>query len=499
MLSDLTYSPTLSHWTATAVDVRLPAYDRSTVTAGIAHIGVGNFFRVHEARYVDDCLHLPGQSDWGIVGIGVTDSAAARAKAAAYAEQDGLYTMTEYAPDGTASARVIGAMIDYRYAPDDPAGVVELLASASIRIVSMTVTEGGYFRNEATGAFDPGHPDIESDVDNPLPRTVFGLLAAALRRRRSAGVPPFTVVSCDNLRGNGCTARASLVGFARIGDPEFADWIEANVAFPDGMVDRIAPGVDADLAQQLRATTGIPDALPTVAESFSQWVIQDRFPAGRPRLDDVGVELRDDVADFETVKGRILNASHMLLCFPAVLMGYRLVHEAMLDDRLQGLLRQFLELDVIPYVQGPPGVSLQGYVNSVLERFGNPAVGDQLLRIANDGGSKIPTFHTDTTATLLREHADLSREAFLLAAYRQSLFGVDDLGARYVVSEPTLAAADLQLLRSSDPTDALTATPFAALQLFDHALFVDQYCRLVDQITTEGTAATLEGLLSSST
>jgi len=494
--SEPTNATPLNLFTATAApEVRLPTYDRSAVTAGIAHFGVGNFFRVHEARYIDDCLHLPGQAQWGIVGIGVRESADAKAKAERYAAQDGLYTMTEYAPDGSASTRVIGAMIDYRYVPNDPAAVVELLASDPIRIVSMTLTEGGYFRNEANGAFDPNHPEIQQDVNNPMPRTVFGLLAAALRRRRTAGISPFTVVSCDNLRGNGRTARQSLVGFAQITDPEFAEWIQENVAFPDGMVDRIAPGVDAQTAQRVREQTGVADSMPAVAESFSQWVIQDRFPAGRPQLDKVGVELREDVSDFEAVKGRILNASHMLLCFPAILIGHRLVHEAMNDDNLQGLLRQFLERDVIPFIQAPPGVLLQSYVDSVLERFGNPAVGDQLLRIANDGASKVPTFHSRTIETLLREHADISREAFLLAAYRRSLCGIDDRGQSYQVSEPTLTSADLELLHSPEPADALAATPFAALHLADDAVFLARYRQMVDQIETAGTAETLQNLL----
>ena len=484
--------------TAAADDVRLPGYDRAAVTPGIAHIGVGNFFRVHGARYVDDCLHLPGQSDWGIIGIGVLESAQGKAKAAAYAAQDHLYTMTEYAPDGAASARVIGAMIDYRYAPDDPAAVVDLLASPAIRIVTMTLTEGGYFRDEATGRFDPAHPDIQRDLHNPLPRTVFGLLTDALRRRREAGTAPFTVVSCDNLRGNGRTARETLTGFARLTDPDLADWINRAVAFPDSMVDRIAPKVDAATAQRVREDTRIDDALPAVAELFTQWVIQDRFPAGRPALDVVGVQLREDVAEFEAIKGRILNASHMLLAFPAILMGYRLVHEAMRDTRLAGLLRRFLRRDVIPLMKAPPGVLLQHYVDSVLERFANPAVGDQLLRIAADGASKIPTFHTRTLQLLLDQGADISREAFLLAAYRRFLAGVDDAGAHYQVSEPTMTAADLKLLRSPDPVAALTVTPFAALHLADDDSFVDRYRQLVDQFAAVGTAATLQGLLDPS-
>ncbi|NNG35771.1 mannitol dehydrogenase family protein [Nakamurella sp. DB0629] len=474
-----------------APHVRLPGYERGAVTPKIAHFGVGNFFRVHAARYLDDCLHVPGQTDWGIIGIGVLDSPQSRAKAAAYADQDGLYTVTEYAPDGAATARVIGAMIDYLYAPDDPAAVVDTLAGPNIRIVSLTLTEGGYFQDQTTGTFDAAHPDIRADVQSTAPRTAFGMIVAALRRRRAGGVAPFTVLSCDNLRGNGDTARQAVVGYAAQIDPELARWIDAELSFPNSMVDRIAPSVTPAIRDRVNAATGLPDALPAIAETFSQWVVQDRFSAGRPRLDEVGVELRDDVALFEAVKGRILNASHMLLAYPAILAGHRLVHDAMADPRFPLLLRRFLQLDVLPFVQGPAGLALGTYIENTLERFGNPAVGDQLLRIAADGASKIPTFHARTTELLLHNGADPIREAFLLAAYRRSLRGVDEHGQRFDVTEPALNAADRDLLGGTDPLDALKATPFAALRLWEQPAFIDAYLAMVDSIDDEGIDAAL--------
>jgi mannitol 2-dehydrogenase len=472
-----------------------PGYSRTLVTPGIAHIGVGNFHRVHQALYIDRCLHLENQSDWGIVGIGLSDSAAGRAKDAAFAAQDNLYTVTEYDNDGVGRTRLVGAMIGYLHAPADPGAVLQLLANPAIRIVSLTITEGGYRIDERTGQLDLDDPDIAADLVEPLPRTVYGFLTEALRRRRDTGVAPFTVVSCDNLRGNGDTTRTGLLGFARAKDPALADWLADTVSFPNSMVDRIAPTVTDDVRAKVAASTGISDALPAVAESYLQWVVQDRFPAGRPAMDRVGVQLRDDVATFEAVKGRMLNACHMLLSYPGLLMGYRFVHEAMADARLEALLRQFLLRDVIPHVAGPPGVVLAEYADSVLQRFANPAVGDQLLRIATDGATKIPTFHAKTISVLTGDGLDIRREALLVALYRRYLGGVDDTGTAFEPVEPQLSADDRRLLTSPDPVDALRTKPFSALELAADSAFLAAYRTLVDSLDRSGTAATIGELL----
>lgn len=472
-----------------------PGYDRTLVTPGIAHIGVGNFHRVHQALYIDRCLHFDGQSDWGIVGIGLSDSASGRAKAATFADQDNLYTVTEYDNDGVGSTRVIGAMVGYLHAPANPEAVLAQLADATIRIVSLTITEGGYRIDERTGELDLTDPDIAVDLQEPLPRTVYGFLTEALRRRREAGVAPFTVVSCDNLRGNGDTTRRGLLGFARAKDPAFADWVAQTVSFPNSMVDRIAPTVTDEARSAIVAASAVSDALPAVAETYLQWVVQDRFPSGRPVLDRAGVQLRDDVATFEAVKGRMLNACHMLLSYPALLMGYRYVHEAMADTRLAALLQQFLDRDVIPHVEGPPGVALPDYAASIVQRFANPAIGDQLLRIATDGATKIPTFHAKTISVLVDTGGDVRREALLLALYRRYLGGIDDTGATFEVSEPQLNADDRALLAAPDPVDALRSRPFSALGLDGRPDFVAAYRDLITGLDAHGTAETIAALV----
>ena len=453
----------------------VPGYDRSRVVPGIAHIGVGNFHRTHQAVFVDRCLHLPGHEEWGIVGIGLGRSPGATAKAAAFRDQDHLYTVTEFDPGGSRQTRVVGAMVGYLHALREPDRVLDLLASPGIRIVTLTITEGGYNIDERTGEFRSDAPEIAADLARGVPETVFGLLVEALDRRRRAGTPAFAIVSCDNLRGNGDTARKAVTCYARARDPQLAAWIEREAAFPNSMVDRIAPAVTPADRDRLNAASGVNDRMPAMGESFIQWVIEDRFPAGRPDFAAVGVQLRDDVALFEAAKGRILNAAHMMLSYPALLCGYRLVHEAMRDDRVRGLINRFLTQDAIPLIEGPPGISLIDYKDIILGRFANPAVGDQLLRIAQDGAAKIPNFHRRTIERLLETGGSLDREAFFLACFARYLHGCDDRGQSYEVVEPSLSPADRDALQASDGLGLLRTTPFAALGLDRHPAFAAAY------------------------
>lgn len=471
---------------------RTPGYDRARVTAGIAHIGVGNFHRVHEAAYVDDLLaSRDDHHEWGIVGIGLRGGASSRAKADAYNAQDCLYTMTLYTNEGQQDSRIVGALVEYIFGPDDPAAVVVRLSDPAIRIVSLTISEGGYYLDEQTGEFRTDDPDIVEDLAREHPLTVFGVLTAALAARRATGTEPFTVMSCDNLRQNGDTSRRALVGYARAVDAELADWIERSVAFPNSMVDRIAPTVSEQTREQLNRATGIDDALPTLTEEFTQWVMVDNFPTGRPAWDEVGVQMRPDVKAFESIKGRLLNASHMLLAFPAAIAGYELVSQAASDPEIVSLLRMFMSVDSEPLINAPSDVSLPDYQAMVVARFANPHVPDTVLRVASDGASKVPVFHRATAEALLAAGKDMRREALLLAAYRRYTRGVDEMGNRFEVAEPQLTDADWALLRSDDPVDALRASPFAAWGLAESGRFVDVYRRTVEIMDAEGVHAAL--------
>lgn len=475
--------------------IPVPRYDRSALRVGIVHFGLGNFHRVHQALYLDRCLHASGAGQWGICGVELIDTPATRAKAAAYKAQDCLYTVTELSPDGTAATRVIGSMIDYLHAPADPDAVLARLSHADTKIVSLTITEGGYNIDEVSGAFNLSAPDVARDLTGGTPRTVFGFIVEALRLRREAGTPPFTVMSCDNLRHNGETARLAVVSYARARDPTLAAFIDNAVAFPNSMVDRIAPQVPEPVRVQLNERSGIDDAVPAMAESFIQWVVEDRFTAGRPRLEDVGVEIRDDVATYEFMKMRILNACHMMLAYPGLLCGYGTVHEALGDARLFRLLDTFVDRDVIPSLEAPAGISLPAYKAAVLDRFSNPAIGDRLLRIAHDGASKIPVFHARTIESLLAGGGDLRREAFFLACFGRYMTGRGDGAAAIEVAEPKLTSEDRALLAGGDPAGLLQTSPFAKLGLASHAAFRTAYLGYAASLDQDGCSRTLDGLL----
>jgi mannitol 2-dehydrogenase len=480
---------------ALSPSVTLPRYPRSRLKAGIAHIGVGNFHRVHQAAYIERCLHLPGHESWAICGIGLGDSPGSDAKAAAFARQDNLYSMTELSPDGSAKSKVIGAMIDYLHAPSDRNAVLRRLADPDIRIVSLTITEGGYHIDEASGLFQIDDPEIAADLRGRLPRTAFGLIVAALRLRMERGVPAFTVLSCDNLRRNGDTARHAVLSYARALDATVAEWIAAKAAFPNSMVDRIAPAVSAQQHKRVCALLGVDDAIPAIAEPFSQWVLEDCFSAGRPDLAAAGAVFTDDVEAYEALKGRMLNASHMLLAYPALLCGYRHVPEAMHDPLLRRLLTQFMEHDVIPYLRTPAGVSLHGYKATVLRRFANPAVADQLERVAHDGAAKIPIFHSATIATMVAGKADVKRAAFLLASFASYLDGKDCRAVSFTVVEPHLTQADRDMLAQDDPLALLDTSPFRALELRRQTRFAREFAALRDMIKTQGIRKTLAFLV----
>ncbi len=476
--------------------VAAPPYDRSRLKRGIAHFGVGNFHRAHQAFYIDRCLALPGQEDWGIVGIGLGGGERGRQKAAQYRAQDCLYSLTIAPPKGEPGVRVIGAQLDYLLAPEQPDEVLALLTSPDLRIVTLTITEGGYHVDPQSDAFVTDHPDVAHDLGgNGAPRTVFGFVTEALARRRAAGIKPFTVVSCDNLRHNGEVARTAFVGFASARDPELGAWIDASVAFPNSLVDRITPSVSAEDAARLNAASGLDDRIPLVAEDFTQWVIEDRFTDGRPALENVGVQLSDEVKLWEQVKVRVLNASHLTLAYPALLLGYHEVAEAMRDPQVPVLLERFLDKIVLPLLEAPRDVNLVDYKNTVLERFSNEAMHDQLTRIASDGASKVPVYFTTTLKEMLAHGVDHRIPAFTLAAWSRVLQGQDDSGNAFETTEPRLDDEARRQLASGDPSEALRIEPLLASGVAEHADFVASFEGYRTALAEHGARATLQGIL----
>src|SRR3954463_3960741 len=341
-------------------DLPIPSYDRDALTTGIVHFGVGGFHRAHEAMYLDRLMNAGKALDWAICGVGVMP--ADRRMQQVMDAQDGLYTLVVKAPDGTLSARVVGSIREYLFAPDDPEAVVAKMASPDVRIVSLTVTEGGYNINAVTGEFVADNPDVQHDLrPGAAPRTTFGLITAALARRRERGVPPFTIMSCDNIQGNGHAARRAFVAFATLRDPELGAWVEREVRFPNSMVDRITPVTTDDDRAEVRERFGVDDAWPVVCEPFTQWAHEDSFTLGRPPFEEAGVQVVADVEPYELMKLRLLNASHQALCYFGYLAGFRLVHDVAQDPLFARFLLAYMDREATPTLEEVPGVDLGEY------------------------------------------------------------------------------------------------------------------------------------------
>jgi mannitol 2-dehydrogenase len=412
--------------------VQMPAYDRQKLTPGIVHIGLGNFHRAHMAVYLDDLFGIGLNHDWAILGAGVREGDA-RMRDALKA-QGCLSTVIELDPKGK-SARRVGAMIDFLPVEADNAALIAAMARPEIRIVSLTVTEGGYFINPATGQFDPSHPEIAADADTPH-RTAFGAIIAALKARRAAGVPPFTVMSCDNLPGNGHVTKDAVTGLARIKDPGLADWIAANVAFPNGMVDRITPAT-GPREREMAASFGLgDDPVPVTCEPFRQWVLEDNFPSGRPAFEIVGVTLTPHVHNFEMMKIRILNGGHATIAYPGGLMDIEYVHEAMANPLIRGLLDK-VELDeIIPYIPPVPDTNLGDYYRLIVERFSNPEVADTERRLCLDGSNRQPKFIVPSIRDALAAGGSVEGLALVSAMWCRYCYGETDSGTPIRPNDP---------------------------------------------------------------
>jgi mannitol 2-dehydrogenase len=476
-------------------DVAVPSYDRSKLRAGIVHFGVGGFHRAHQAMYLDRLMNEGKALDWAICGVGVMP-ADERMRQVLDA-QDGLYTLVVKAPDGTLDARVIGSIVEYLYAPDDPDAVIEKMASPEIRIVSLTVTEGGYNFNAVTGEFMADNPDVQHDLDRGnQPRTTFGLITAAVERRRERGVPPFTIMSCDNIQGNGDAARRSFVEYARLRDPGLASYVAENVNFPNSMVDRITPVTTDDDREQVGKRFGIADGWPVVCEPFTQWALEDAFGAGRPPFEEAGVQVVPDVEPYELMKLRLLNASHQGLCYFAWLAGYRLVHDAAQDELFAKFLLGYMEREATPTLEPVPGVDLREYQHQLIDRFSNAQVRDTVARLCAESSDRIPKWLLPVIRRNLDTGGDILLSTAIVASWARYAEGVDEQGRPIDVvdrlKEPLMAAAQ----RQRDEPLAFIANRDVFGDLVDNERFVSAYRSVLSSLHHKGAKATLEDLVS---
>ncbi|KAA9134402.1 mannitol dehydrogenase family protein [Microbacterium caowuchunii] len=475
--------------------IRIPRYDRNAVTPGIVHFGVGGFHRAHQAAVVDDLL-AAGETSWGICGVGLLPTDAAMRDA--LRAQDHLYSLMKREADGSETVRVIGAIVDYIFAPEEPERVLARLTDPATRIVSLTITEGGYLQNHATGLFDPNSPTVRADLADPEhPRGAFGYIVEALRIRRSHGIPPFTVMSCDNIRSNGEISRQATVGLARLRSAELADWINSNVMFPNSMVDRITPATTADDRTLICDRHGLRDAWPVASEDFFQWVLEDHFSDGRPPFEKAGVELVHDVVPFELMKLRMLNASHQVLAYLGLLMGHRLVHEAAGDELLLRLLRQFWRSEAIPTLQQIPGVDFSDYGESLLKRYANPYVRDTLERLATDASNRIPTFVLPIVQDRLAAGARAPISTLTVAAWERFVLGVDDEGAPIAAPDERGDSLRQRAAIGGDGTDGFLGEPGVFGTLATASVFASEFAHFESTLRKAGARAAITRALDS--
>jgi len=469
--------------------VARPLYDRSRIVPRLVHIGVGGFNRSHLAVYLDDLLARGEQERWGEFGIGLLP--ADEPLHAALAEQDFLYGLL-LVDSEQESYRVIGALAGHLYAPQSSREVLERLSSPECAIVSLTVTEGGYFIEDATGRFLSDHEEIRHDLEDPgRPRTWLGYLAGACERRMSLGRAPFTLLSCDNLQANGAIARKALLTFADARNPALRRWIEANVSFPNSMVDRITPRTTESDRARIRERFGVADLAPVVAEPFRQWVLEDSFAAGRPAWELAGAQMTGDVAPYEMTKMRLLNGGHSAVGYPADLLGFRTIADAAADPLLRRLLIAFMA-EVRPTLKSLPGIDLDEYCGLIVKRFSNPALRDQVERICSDGCAKMAKFIVPTLNDILEAKTDPRVLPFALAAWLRYLSGRDESGRAMKISDPSLNSLKPFLnAGGSDASLALSVPQLCGGLAVSHPRLIGRVQDCLDRIRNHGVRAAI--------
>ncbi len=474
--------------------VAVPGYDRSALSVGIVHFGVGGFHRAHQAMFLDRLMNAGQAHDWAICGVGVMP--ADRGIKDALEAQDHLYTLVEKHADGTYDARVIGSIVDFLFAPDDPEAVIERLADEATRIVSLTVTEGGYSIDDVTGEFDPRTPEVAADLEpGATPATVFGLVCEALRRRRERGTPPFTVVSCDNLQGNGTLARTAFTSFARMRDRELGDWMEHAVRFPNSMVDRITPATTDEDREAVRERFGIDDRWPVVCEPFVQWVLEDAFTLGRPPYEDVGVQVVADVEPYELMKLRLLNASHQGLCYFGRLCDYELVHEAAQDPLFQRFLRGYMDTEATPTLPAVPGVDLTDYKDTLIERFSNPEIRDTIARLCAESSDRIPKWLLPVVRVRLADDGEVPYSAAIVASWARYAEGTDEHGEPIeVVDRQRDRVMGLAAEQHDEPLSFISNRELFG-DLADEPRFADAFAGWLESLHEHGARATLQAVV----
>lgn len=474
-------------------EVAKPNYKRSDLSAGIIHVGVGNFHRAHQATYLHQLFNKGQDHDWALIGAGVKHFDVAMRDR--LAPQDWLTTIVELDPEKL-SAKIIGSMIDFIEV--DPKKLIEAMAQPEIRIVSLTVTEGGYYVDANTGGFDKSHPEIVFDIQNPTtPKSVFGIMIAALLQRREKGLAPFTIMSCDNLPENGHVARNTVLGLASELGGDAGEWISKNVEFPNSMVDCITPGTGERELSIVNDTFKIDDAAPVVCEPFHQWVLEDKFVNGRPALEKVGVQFVEDVAPYELMKLRILNAGHAAIAYPAALMDIHYVHDAMRQTLILNYLEKLEQNEIIPTVPKIEGVSKSEYFKTIIERFSNKEVGDTIPRLCYDGSNRQPKFILPVIQDRLDLDEPIEGLALESALWCRYCAGTTQSGAVIDDNDPDWKRLNATAKRAKEDPSLWLKMDDIYGQLSASKRFHGAFSKVLNALWQDGVEATLEAYIKS--
>ncbi len=475
-------------------EVAVPAYDRTTLTTGIVHFGVGGFHRAHQAMYLDRLMSMGLAHDWGICGVGIMENDL-RMRDILKA-QDGLYTLMVKHPNGHYEASVIGSIIDYKYAPENPEAVIELMASPAVRIVSLTITEGGYNFHQMTGAFDFDNPQVKQDLaGKQLPVTVFGFVTEALARRKQRGITPFTIMSCDNIQSNGDVAKAMFCAYAKCKDPALGAWIDSHVAFPNAMVDRITPMTTKTDIEEVKKRFALEDQWPVVSEPFTQWVIEDNFSAGCPPYEKVGVQIVPDVVPYELMKLRLLNASHQALAYFGYLAGYRYVHDVCQDSLFSEFLLNYMQKEGMPTLAPVPGIDLNTYCHTLIERFSNPEVRDTLARLCAESSDRIPKWLVPVIQEQLAKGGDIHRSAAVVASWARYAEGIDEQGQPIEIVDRLKDSLMQKAVQNRTNATVFIENRDLFGDLIDHPRFVEAYAHTLAILHTTGAREALKSLI----
>lgn len=465
-----------------------PGYDPAAVGAGIVHLGLGGFHRAHMARYLHELMEVdPAARGWGILGVGLMPGD--RRIVEALAPQDGLYALVER-EGADERVRVIGSLAGVLFAGDSTEGLLAAIDDPAIRILSLTVTENGYCLDPATKRLDPQHPLVRADLADPArPKSAIGVIVEALRRRRAAGRPAPTLLTCDNIQHNGEVLRGAVLAHAALADEALAAWIEGNASFPSTMVDRITPVTTSADIDDLRHRHGLADNWPVVCETFSQWVIEDRFPQGRPAFERVGAQFVDDVAPYEFMKLRLLNASHLAVSGLGRLAGRVTIDGSMADPRIAGVMRAMMDRETGPTLPPVPGVDLDDYKRTLLRRFANPAIRDTVERVNTDAPLNVLV---DPIRDRLTSGGDVTFLGLALAAWLRRVRGEDERGEPIAIRHPMADLLRAKAIEGGpDPAPLLGIRPLFG-ELGDDSRLVAPVRDWLGRLYRDGIEATLD-------